>query len=123
VLAPVAVEPVSLHRRYRADDFRELSARGEVAVLVVNDRCDPDELLVVADLMPGLNAPFQVAPLEHAPLPAPVARTWIGRYFACPTSGMFSLRVTSLDPDSTDVFVLRHSLPELAPPGAFAQQR
>jgi hypothetical protein len=106
VLAPPRGERVALHRRYRVDDFSSRSPDAELNSLAIHEPCTAGEVLVIANLLPGLNSPFQILPHSAEKAPRLMGETLTSRYYACPDSGAFMLRIDSLDASATDVFVI-----------------
>lgn len=106
VLHPAEPVPFATHTRYLVDDFRARAARDAPATVRVRAACGADELLVVTDRLPGLNAPFEVRGANEA-LPPLRAQTIASRYYACPPSGSLSLDVIALDADAVGIVLLR----------------
>lgn len=106
VIHPERPSPVTTHVRYLLDDYLPRIGRDTPAEVRVHTSCAPDEVLVVTDLLPGLNEPFEVREVD-ADSPALLARTIASRYFACPASGQWSLEVVALDAAAAGVFLLR----------------
>jgi hypothetical protein len=106
VLHPATALPLATHTRYLVDDYLARIGHDAPTVLPVRSACGPGELLVVTDLLPGLNLPFEIRAADEA-LPPLRAQTIASRYFGCPDSGSLSLEVVALDAQAVGIVLLR----------------
>lgn len=105
VVHPAARVPFATHTRYLVDDYRTRVGRTP-AVVRVDTACNPDELIVVTHLLPGLDAPFALREGSD-PLPEMRGETIAGRYFACPASGYVGFEIATLDANAVGVALVR----------------
>jgi hypothetical protein len=105
VIHPQQATPLATHARYLVDDYAARGGREPSPPVRVRTACRPGQVLVVTNLVPGLNEPFEVRGVE-AGLPALLARTIASRYYACPPSRSLSLDVAAPDAGATGVFLL-----------------
>jgi hypothetical protein len=105
VLHPMQGARVVPHTRYLPDDFRQ-RVNDMPTRIGLSVPCIEGDLLVATNLLPLLNAPFELHPDNGAPLPPAIAETIASRYFACPPAANFRFDLVVLDPRAVDVFVL-----------------
>jgi hypothetical protein len=110
VLHPPQGQPIELHTRYLLDDYLPRMGRDAPQTIRVRTGCEAGDVIVVTDLLPGLNQPFDLQGVggEFPPL---LAQTIASRYFACPPAQQIALDVIALDPAAVEVFMLRRTLP------------
>ena len=103
-------QPIELHTRYLLDDYLPRMGRDAPQTIRVRTGCNAGDVIVVTDLLPGLNQPFELQGVggEFPPL---LAQTIASRYFACPPTQQIALDVVALDPAAVEVFVLRRPPP------------
>jgi hypothetical protein len=104
VLHPAQGERVQLHTRYLLDDYLPRVRAGRSESVALTAACRPGDVLVATNLLPLLNAPFELS-ASGTPPPA-LARTIASAYYACPRGGRFELELRVLDPRAADVFLL-----------------
>lgn len=116
IVHPPRGVPMRLHTRYRADEFAALAALHAngvalAAVVQVDEPCSAADLLLVTNLLPGLNHPFGMTqPSGVNSMPA-TTQTLATSYLACPPSGRFGLQVRSFDPASLDIVMVTRAVP------------
>lgn len=106
VLHPAQGERVQVHTRYLLDDYRARAGQTPTR-LALDAPCAADDVLVVSNLLPGLNQPFALRARSGDAAPTPLAETVASRYLSCPASGRFAYDLEMLEPRAADVFVLR----------------
>lgn len=109
VVHPRRAVPVMMHTRYRVDDFAALPAVPADASVQVDEACAQGDLLLVTNLLPGLNQPFELIPAPDSEMTPAAARTLASEYFECPTSGRFRLLVRSRDPAAMDIALIANA--------------
>jgi hypothetical protein len=105
-LFPARGQAIATHTGYVMDEFRTRLGRETPQRIAIERACAPGDLLIATNLLPGLNAPFELHGKAHAPLRL-VVETLASRYYACPTGGLFEFELVVLEPDASDLFVLR----------------
>lgn len=120
VLHPRQGARVLPHTRYLMDDYILLQRRRRHGLdaapsIALTHACQAGDLLVATNLLPLLNAPFEVRGWESQPMTVRVAETIASRYFDCPSNGRFAFELVTLDPRTADVFVLRRKASERKP--------
>jgi hypothetical protein len=114
-------ERIVAHQRYLPDDYRERTSRASTASLRISEPCRGRDVLVLSNLLPGLNEPFEIESEHPDDDSFLIAQTLVSRYYTCPDRAVFSFRINALDASMVDAFIIEGSARDSATPDSFAQ--